>query len=206
MPCKKYPFCLHGFVWYSFNFLGFLQQTCQWQTQNMLLERIQSFNSFVNGVWEWKWVEWSDVFLEEGLFTVWIPVESLTYFVTKSMSVKTEMCFFPLPAGREVVGELCTNTRGLWNLCFTFTYVRLSTEYHCFFDQLLEHLLLLALWWPPRHLIPFASAANCVYLSVMFPIISPDKSLCFLTSVFNPCMYVYMSLLVFSVSEVRYLA
>lgn len=81
-------------VWYNFNFLGFLQQTCRWQMQNMLLEKIQSFNTFLNSVWEWKWVEWSCIFLEEGLFTVWINVGSLTYFVSKSMSMKTEMYSF----------------------------------------------------------------------------------------------------------------
>lgn len=173
MPCKKYLVCLHGFVWYSFNFLGFLQQTCQWQMQNTLLERVQSFNSFVNGLWEWKWVEQAYIFLEEGLFTVWIHVGSLTCFVTKSMSMKTEMYFLPLPAGREVFGELCTNTRDLWTLYVRFTYVRLSPEYCCFFDKLLEHLLLPALRWPSRHSIPFASAANYVYFTVMSPVVSP---------------------------------
>lgn len=60
--------------------------------QNMLLKKnIQSFNSFLNGVWEWKLVEWSCIFLKEGLFTMWIRVGSLTDFVSKSMSMKTEM-------------------------------------------------------------------------------------------------------------------
>lgn len=57
--------------------------------QNMLLERIQSFNSFLNGYENEN--EWSCIFLEEGLFTVWIHVGSLTYFVSKSVSMKTEM-------------------------------------------------------------------------------------------------------------------
>lgn len=154
-------FCM---VWCNFNFLGFLQQTCRWQMQNMLLEKIQSFNSFLNGVWECKWVEWCCMFLEEGLFTVWIHVGSLTYFVSKSVSMKTEMySFSPLSAGREVGGKLCTNTKDLWTLYFYVYYIRLSTEYRCFLDKLLEHLLLLARRRPSRRSIPFAIAAKlCV--------------------------------------------
>lgn len=131
----------------------------------------QNFNSFLNSVWEWEWLDWSCIFLEEGLFTVWIRIGSWTYFISLSMSVRTAMYSCPTVCRERSGWQVMHKHYRSLNAVFDVYSIRLSTTYLCVSGTLSQHLQLLAGRRSCRRSVPLLLQQN-VFFAVMFPVFS----------------------------------